>query len=92
MERIAIRQLRNDTSGVVRRVRAGERLIITIDGVPAAQLVPLDDTPREVTIDELVATGRILPPRQRGRLAPARPVRLPHGPSVTELLDELRDE
>ena len=36
MERIAIRELRNQVSRVVRRAHAGERLIITVDGVPAA--------------------------------------------------------
>lgn len=35
------RELRNDVSGVLRRVEAGERLRVTVGGRPVAELVPL---------------------------------------------------
>lgn len=35
------RELRNDVSGVLRRVEAGERLRVTVSGRPVAELVPL---------------------------------------------------
>src|SRR4051812_41254780 len=38
--RIAIRELRNDVASVVRRAGAGERIVITVDGRPGAQLGP----------------------------------------------------
>jgi prevent-host-death family protein len=38
---IASRELRNDTAGVLRRVQAGEEIVITVNGKPAARLVPL---------------------------------------------------
>ncbi len=41
MVRIATRELRNDTAGVLRRVQAGEDVVITVKGEPVAQLVPL---------------------------------------------------
>jgi len=41
MTRVASRELRNDTAGVLRRVSAGEDVVITVNGDPVAQLVPL---------------------------------------------------
>jgi len=41
MIEIPARDLRNDVSGVLRRVEAGERLRITVSGRPVAELVPL---------------------------------------------------
>jgi prevent-host-death family protein len=43
MERIPQRVLRNDVSGVLRRVMAGERLRVTVAGRDAADLVPIDE-------------------------------------------------
>ncbi|SDQ35183.1 type II toxin-antitoxin system Phd/YefM family antitoxin [Quadrisphaera sp. DSM 44207] len=41
MTEIAARELRNDTSAVIRRAQGGEHIVITVRGRPAAQLVPL---------------------------------------------------
>lgn len=41
MNEVATRELRNDTAGVLRRVQAGEEIVITVNGRPAAMLVPL---------------------------------------------------
>lgn len=43
MERIPQRELRNDVSGVLRRVEAGERLRVTVSGRDAADLVPVEN-------------------------------------------------
>jgi len=37
---VASRELRNDTAGLLRRVEAGETIVITRRGKPVAQLVP----------------------------------------------------
>ncbi len=40
-EEIASRELRNDTAGVLRRVQAGDRVTITVNGRAVAELVPV---------------------------------------------------
>ncbi|PWJ56381.1 prevent-host-death family protein [Quadrisphaera granulorum] len=40
MTTIPLRELRNNTSAVLRRAEAGERFTITVDGRPVADLVP----------------------------------------------------
>jgi prevent-host-death family protein len=42
MSNVGIRDLRNDTAGVLRRVGAGEHVTITSRGVPVATLVPAE--------------------------------------------------
>ena len=89
MDRIPIRELRNQASRVVRRARAGERLVITVDGVPAAQIGPVsaeDDS----TLQALVAQGRLLAPRSTEALTSPSPIRLSGPGSSTDVLDELR--
>jgi prevent-host-death family protein len=55
MVEVATRELRNDTSGVLRRVEAGETVVITVRGKPVADLVPHRlDQPRWMPRDELV--------------------------------------
>ena len=38
---ISVRELRNTVSAVLRRVESGERLTVTVDRRPVAQIVPL---------------------------------------------------
>lgn len=45
MTDIPARELRNDVSGVLRRVEAGEHLRVTVSGRPVAELVPLPQRP-----------------------------------------------
>jgi prevent-host-death family protein len=91
MERIAIRELRNQASRVVRRARAGERLIITVDGVPAAEIGPVSLAERATSLDELVATGAVAAARVRAAARPAKPVPAPSGRSSLDVLRQLRE-
>jgi prevent-host-death family protein len=43
MATIASRELRNDTAGVLRRVKEGEEVVITVNGAPVAQLISLPE-------------------------------------------------
>lgn len=91
MERIGVRELRNQASRVVRRASSGERMVITVDGVPAAQIGPLNDGGPSRTLDDLIAAGLVLPSRAKAGPGPARPVRAPGGRTTTEILREHRD-
>jgi prevent-host-death family protein len=51
---VSVRELRNHTAEVLRRVEAGERLRVTVDRRPVAELAPL---PRR---DTWVPRGRVL--------------------------------
>jgi prevent-host-death family protein len=46
MADVRARELRNDLSGVLRRVEAGERVRITVRGRPVADLSPVASRPR----------------------------------------------
>jgi prevent-host-death family protein len=54
---VSVRDLRNHTSDVLRRVEAGEPATVTVDRRPVARLVPLrrDDRPRFMSTAELFA-------------------------------------
>jgi prevent-host-death family protein len=91
MERIALRELRNQASRVVRRARAGERLIITVDGVPAAEIGPVSSPGRVASLEELIAVGAVAAPRERTAPPPPRPMLAPSGRSSSDILAELRE-
>jgi antitoxin (DNA-binding transcriptional repressor) of toxin-antitoxin stability system len=59
--RIGIRELRDTLTATIRRVRQGETLEITHDGVPVALLAPL---PKD-RFQQLVAGGEVTPPTER---------------------------
>lgn len=45
MTEVASRELRNDTAGLIRRAAAGEDIVITVNGRPAARLTSLPAPP-----------------------------------------------
>lgn len=40
MKTVGLRELRQDASGLLRRVERGEEIVITVSGRPSARLVP----------------------------------------------------
>ncbi len=44
METVGLRELRQDASGLLRRVERGEEIVITVSGRPSAKLVPARQT------------------------------------------------
>jgi prevent-host-death family protein len=57
---VATRELRNKTADLLRRVEAGESMVITVRGKPVADLVPHnDDRPRWLTPSEVLAIREI---------------------------------
>jgi antitoxin (DNA-binding transcriptional repressor) of toxin-antitoxin stability system len=87
---IGVRELRNQVAGAIRRAHAGERLIVTVDGVPRAQLGPLRPDSTGVTLWDLTAGGLIEPPQQLVRSEAPAPIPLPADVSADRLLDAAR--
>ena len=54
MTDIPARELRNDVSGVLRRVEAGEHLRVTVSGRPVAELVPLPRRPTTLSWEAFI--------------------------------------
>jgi prevent-host-death family protein len=54
MAEVASRELRNDTRGLLRRVEAGEDVVITVDGRQVAVLRPIGVRPRWISTREFV--------------------------------------
>ena len=61
MEQSGVRELRAHLAAAVRQAGAGERVVITLDGRPVAQLGPLEPT-GQPSLPELAAAGLVEPP------------------------------
>lgn len=64
VERIGVRDLNQNTSQVLARVRRGEAIEVTERGRPVARLVPIDGGTS--LLDRLVAEGRAVAPTGGG--------------------------
>ena len=86
---VGVRELRQNLSVYLDRVKAGEMLEVTEHGRPVARLAP--NVPQRLSlIDEMIADGRITPAKgDRTRLPP--PPNIPGRP-LSEILQEMRDE
>lgn len=71
MSEVGIRELRDNLSRYVDRVRQGDEVTVTDHGRAVARIVPLE-APRR--IDQLIAEGLIAPARRSKRPAPRRRV------------------
>ncbi|MDQ2934625.1 MAG: type II toxin-antitoxin system prevent-host-death family antitoxin [Chloroflexota bacterium] len=89
-ERVGIRELRQNLSVYVKRVREeGRNYEVTERGEPVARLSPLADRPMS-TYERMVAEGRISP-ATRDLLA-VKPLPALKGKPVSEILREMREE
>ncbi len=91
-ERVGIRELRQNLSVYVRRVREdGREYEVTERGEPVARLTPLEGRPASV-LEQMIADGRITPATRKWSEMP-EPVHLPPGgPTLSEILEQMRDE
>jgi antitoxin (DNA-binding transcriptional repressor) of toxin-antitoxin stability system len=76
---------------VVRRAAAGERIIVTVDGLPAAMLGPIEPSV-SVTLDDLVAAGLVEPAGRRDHPPAPEPATLPVDVRASRVLAEIRGE
>ncbi|MFZ9627794.1 MAG: type II toxin-antitoxin system Phd/YefM family antitoxin [Ilumatobacteraceae bacterium] len=87
---IGIRELRADLAALVRRAGAGQRVVISVDGAPVAQLAPLQAPVGAPTLADLIATGAVLAPRRRGPTRLAAPVPVWSGTRLDRALRDVR--
>ncbi|MGY4771330.1 type II toxin-antitoxin system Phd/YefM family antitoxin [Kribbella sp. CWNU-51] len=64
---IGIRELRDGLSRHLAQVRKGHTITVTDHGKPIARIVPVDGPTK---LQQLVAEGKVRPPRQPKRTAP----------------------
>lgn len=89
-----IRELKDNLSQYIRRVEAGERVVVTAHGRVVAELVrpEADRLRRASQLEHLIASGVITPPVEDGDpLADCPDIRLPPG-TAAGLLDSDRGE
>jgi prevent-host-death family protein len=87
--RVGVRELRQNLSVYLDRVKAGETLEVTEHGQPVGILAPLPPRPVSI-IDQMIADGRITPATGDHRALPPPP-KIPGRP-LSEILQEMRDE
>lgn len=86
VETVSVRELRQHLSQYLRRIAAGERLVVTERRRPVAMLGPLPED--EDVLDYLIATGAASAPV--GDLLDLPAPQPAGGPSSADILDELR--
>ena len=90
MDNIGVRELRNQVAAMIRRAGAGERLVVTVDGRPAAQLGPLTPDDAGVTLWDLAGAGLVEPPRRIDRPDAPDPLPVAADLRVDRLMDQVR--
>lgn len=88
---VGVRELRQNLSVYLDRVKAGETLRVTEHGRPVAQLAPLDE--HADAYGRLVALGRLVPSsRARGIAALAAPLDLEDAAALRAEVDAGRED
>jgi prevent-host-death family protein len=87
---MGIRELRANLAAVVRRAEAGERIVVSVDGRPVAQLGPLGADQDAPTLEDLAARGLLTLPRRPDRPDPAATLEPWAGVRLDRLLQEIR--
>lgn len=89
MEQIGTRALRANLAAALRQAEAGERVIVTIDGQPVAQLGPVEPAGAP-TLADLAAAGLVEPPRRHDRPSPPDALDAAVEVRLDRVLDEVR--
>jgi prevent-host-death family protein len=90
MAEMGIRELRANAAAAVRRAEQGERLIITVNGQPVAQLGPISPVDTSPTLTDLAAQGLVILPHRTDRPAAGTVVALWPGARLDRLVSEVR--
>lgn len=88
-DRYSLYEAKAKLSALVRRVREGRRVVITVHGKPAAELRPIEPAPKSIEerMAELIAQGVVIP-----ALDPKAPIRpMARRPGALKRFLESRD-
>jgi len=87
---VGVRELRQNLSRYLDRVKDGERLVVTERNRPVATLGPMPA--EDDALERLIAAGLVRPPTRSVRDLPP-PIKLPGDPYAgTKALDEIRGD
>lgn len=84
-ESVGIRELKQNASAVIRRVEAGETVVVTHRGVPVATINPI----RRSRLAELEAAGQL---RRATRSPQSVPEPIESDVSISDVLRQMREE
>lgn len=85
------RELRANLAAALRQAAAGERVVVTVDGRPVAQLGPLEPSGAP-SLSELAASGLLEPPRRMDRPPAPEPLDAAVDVRLERVLAEVRGE
>jgi prevent-host-death family protein len=87
--KVGVRELRDNLSRYLDRVRAGDEVVVTDHGREIARVVPIADGERKPSaLDRLVAEGLAAPPKRVRRPLPSSGI--PASEAVSPLVSEQR--
>jgi prevent-host-death family protein len=87
-ETVGVAELRQNLSVYLRRVKTGERLVVTDRNRPVAELGPAPSTGPD--LDRLISEGRVSAPLRSGLLEPLDLTGNPR--ALSQALDDIRGE
>jgi prevent-host-death family protein len=83
---VGVRELRQDASAILRRVKDGETIEITEHGKPIAHIGPIEPS----RVETWIARKLITPAKSPGTLSSLKPIKSEIGSSIKEALDYTR--
>lgn len=90
MEAVGIRELRSQLAAMTRRAASGQRIVVTVDGEPVAQLGPLDPIDGHPSLADLSSRGLLVAARRDDRPPPDFSMPMWAGTRIDQLLREVR--
>ena len=88
VQQVGVRELRQDASGILRQVKAGECIEITEHGRPIARIVPIGPS----LYEEAIISGLIIAPTISSTEPMPKLIKAEGGLNSTEVLMEMRAE
>ncbi|MBV8359017.1 MAG: type II toxin-antitoxin system prevent-host-death family antitoxin [Deltaproteobacteria bacterium] len=88
---VGLREANQNFSSIMRRVRAGEEVMLTERGKPFARIIPIRYGREEAGIQQMIKEGLLRPAEKPGIMPDWKPRRVRGGILSTQILREERD-